>query len=232
MASSNVIRSSAINTNKISFGPNVIKTKTGKKLVNMFHDGKPLRFQTPVLVTPGGAKEFYDKQDSTKLQSIVVNGSLGTGEDSEVQAFLETLERIDQIILETASKNSQEWFGDSFTVGELKKAKMFKSQIRRDAEGKYPPSLQLKMQYYDKQCQTKCYNWNREPVDYSYITKGSKVVGIIEVASIWFIDNSFGVTYKMLQCKVQKNQKIADYAFIEDDPMEGDAANDQEYNDY
>lgn len=231
MASSNVIRSSAIHTENITFGPNQIKTKTGRKLVNVYHEGKPLRFQTPLLATLGGAKEFYDKQDSSKLQSIVLSGSLGTGEDPEVQSFLETLERIDQILLETASKNSKEWFGDSFTVSELKKAKMFKSQIRRDPEGKYPPSLQMKLQYYDKQCQTKCYNWNREPVDYSYITKGSKFVGIVEVASIWFIDNSFGVTFKLLQCKTQKKQEISDYAFIEEeDPM--DATNDQDYNDY
>jgi hypothetical protein len=204
-----------INPENVSFGP-IVKTKTGRKLINIFHDKKTLRFQSPAQVAPGGAKEFQNKTTGV-LESIVLNGTFGKGEDADMNKYMEIIEALENKVLETASERSKEWFGDEFTVAELKKAKMFKSQIRRDPEGKYPPSLQMKLQYYDGKCTTKCYDMNRNAVNYEYITKGSKVVSILEVGSIWLIDGKFGITFKVMQCKAQKNERTIDeYAFIDE----------------
>jgi hypothetical protein len=217
--------------NKIAFGP-LIKTKTGRKLVNIFHNNTPIVMQLPKLSAPGGIKEFEDKKVPGKIGSIVVGVSLGKGEQPEEQSLLELIEGIEQKVLEAASENSKEWFNskEKFEVAEMRKMKMFKSQIRRDEEGKYAPSLTLKLQYYDDKCQTKCYDMDKNLVDYSYITKGSKVTCIVELKSVWIIDNSCGITFRILQCKAQKNQTISDYAFIdEDEPV---AQEEAQYEDY
>lgn len=222
----NVVRFSDIIVDSLKFGE-VTQSKTGGKMVNITHNNKVLIFQTPKLAAPGGAREFFDKTQPDKLQSIVLNGSLGRGEEPAVQAFADVIEAFEQRVLAVASERSKEWFGDSFTEAEFKKSKMFKSQIRRDEEGKYPPSLQMKFLYYDGRCQTKCYDTNRNAVDYHYIGKGSRVEAIVEVKSVWIIDNKFGVSFKVLQCRAEKNQKIDDYAFIE-----AEEESDETYQDY
>lgn len=222
-----VIRHSQIDINNISIGP-LKKTANGRKIINITHNDKPLLFQTPQMVAPYGITQYTD-ETTGNVNSIVLDGSFGT-DSEDLQQFLSTIEQLEQKVLEVASERSQEWFDsdEPFTVGEIKKAKMFKSQVKKHPEGKYAPTLKMKFVYYDNKCHTKIFNNKKQEVDANYIQKGSKVVSILELKSVWLINNSFGVTFKVLQTKAETNStKIEDYAFIDDEPE-----NDDEYAEY
>ena len=223
-----VIRHSNIDINKITIGP-LKKTPNGRKMINILHDDKPLVFQTPKMVAPYGLTEYRDEATG-KINSFVLDGSFGT-DNEELDQFLTTMEQIEQKVLEVAAERSMEWFDsdEPFTVSEIKKAKMFKSQVKRHSENKYPPTLKMKFMYYDNRCHTRVFDTKKVERDPNFIQKGSKVVSILELRSVWLINNSFGVTFKVIQTKAENKEQIQDYAFIDD---EDQAVEDTEYDDY
>ena len=228
---SSVIRSSSIDLNKISFG-NIITTKNGRKLIPMTHQGQSLIFQTPKMRAPGGVHPFENKI-TNEITSLVMNLSFDRAND-EHQKFRAVVEGLEMKLLQTASERSKEWFGDEFTISELKKAGLFKSQINVDPTGKYDPALKAKLDYYSGECNAKCSDMNtKEPVDYRYITKGSLVEAIIEIKSVWFIDKKIGLTFKVTRVRAQPNRQ-EEYDFIEDAPEASGStdAQDQDYVDY
>lgn len=229
MSASQIIRYSDINVNDITFGP-LVKTKTGRKMVNVLHRGTPLVFQTPAMHSPYGLSEYKDEKTDA-VQSIVFDGSFGT-DSPDLTKFQGIMEGLEAKLLETASSSSVEWFGEDMDIPFMKKAKMFKSQIKKHPEGKYPPTLKIKIPVYDNKVQTKVYDSDRNQVDTDYIQKGAKVTSIVEIRSVWLIDNSFGVTIKAHQCKVQPNQRMPSYAFLEDEEASSEQPAEDEFQDY
>ena len=45
------------------------------------------------------------------------------------------------------------------------------------------------------------------------VEKGQKVMAIVDVSSIWFIDNKFGVTVRLQQALLEQSTKLPSFAF-------------------
>jgi hypothetical protein len=55
------------------------------------------------------------------------------------------------------------------------------------------------------------------------VEKGQKVVAIIDLNQIWFIDNKFGVTIRLQQVLLEQSAKLPSFAFQGLDlPKDGD----------
>ena len=213
----------AIDLDSSSIKLNNFSSKNGRKFINIDINNKPIKIQTPTMISPYGYSEFRDK-NSNQLQTLSVDLSFGS-DDKNVGKFQEVVEQIEDKILKEVSANSLEYFGDEFTVAEIKKAKMFKSQIKHHKEGKYAPVVKLKLPHMNETFTGKVYNEKKEEVDVEYITKGSKVTAIVELRSIWIIDNSFGITFKAVQLRVEKPDRLDDYAFIDDEQLSNENNN-------
>jgi len=62
----------------------------------------------------------------------------------------------------------------------------------------------------------------RERVPLDSVEKGQRVLCLVEVNQIWFIDNKFGVTLRLQQLCAENSQKLAGFAFEGEDvpPLE------------
>jgi hypothetical protein len=53
----------------------------------------------------------------------------------------------------------------------------------------------------------------KEQVSLDTIEKGQKAMAIVDVSSIWFIDNKFGVTIRLQQTLLEQSTKLPSFAF-------------------
>ena len=53
----------------------------------------------------------------------------------------------------------------------------------------------------------------REAVPLDSVEKGQKVMAIVDLSSIWFIDNKFGVTIRLQQTLLEQSSKLPSFAF-------------------
>lgn len=218
---SKVIRTNDINVSLLTLSE--INGRNGRKFINILHDRTPITFQTPAMVSPYGYSEYRDEK-TNQLQSVSVDLSFG-GDDEKVNECKDKIIEIEERVLNEVSRRSKEIFGDEFTVAEIKKAKMFKSQVKHHKEGKYAPVLKIKLPHTNGEFSGKVYNDKKEEVGIDYVTKGCKVTAIVELRSVWIIDNSFGVTFKAPQLRASKQNKLDDYAFIDDEQLSSETNN-------
>ena len=68
----------------------------------------------------------------------------------------------------------------------------------------------------------------RERVSLDSIEKGQKVVAIIDLNQIWFIDNKFGCTIRLQQVLLEQSEKLPSFAFQGLDLPEADVEVDVE----
>jgi hypothetical protein len=119
---------------------------------------------------------------------------------------------LDEIIVNTVAKNSKEWLGKEFNVAVLKEA-LYKPMVRPGKEP-YPSTMKLKiLTKSDGTFVPEAYTMKREPTPLDSIEKGQKVMCIIDLSSIWFIDNKFGVTMRLQQCLLEESTKLPAFAF-------------------
>jgi hypothetical protein len=108
--------------------------------------------------------------------------------------------------------NSKEWLGKKFNVAVLKEA-LYKPIVRPGKE-QYPATMKLKiLTKSDGSFVPEAYNMQRESVSLDTIEKGQKVLAIIDLNQIWFIDNKFGVTIRLQQVLLEQSEKLPSFAF-------------------
>ena len=122
------------------------------------------------------------------------------------------LTELDDIIVNTVAANSKEWMGKEFNVAVLKEA-LYKPMVRPGKE-QYPATIKLKIQTKpDGSFVPECYNMAKELVTLDSIEKGQKAMAIVDLSSIWFIDNKFGVTIRLQQALFEESSRLPSFAF-------------------
>ena len=53
----------------------------------------------------------------------------------------------------------------------------------------------------------------RETISLDSIEKGQRVMALVDVNQIWFIDNKFGVTLRLQQLMADRSEKLKRFAF-------------------
>jgi hypothetical protein len=124
----------------------------------------------------------------------------------------DSLKELDELIVNTVAENSKEWLGKEFNVAVLREA-LYKPIVRPGKEP-YPSTLKLKIATKpDGTFVPEAYNVRKEPVTLDTIEKGQKCMAIVDVSSIWFIDNKFGVTIRLQQTLLEQSTKLPSFAF-------------------
>lgn len=224
--STNVILSSNFDPKTVVFS-GVEKTKKGGKIVYLGtgSTGKErIVIQTPPMPMPFGITP-YQEASTGDIQSYSIDVSFRTAEtDPRVASFAFKLRELDEMLIEAGTKHSQEWFGKKMTkelVGEF-----YRKLLKENPN--YPPILKIKVavdshgepsaQFFDE---------NRAPVSIDYLVKGSTVKMICELSSVWFVNKTFGATFRLVQAAVvSKPKRLSGYSFADEDdgPAAGDDA--------
>lgn len=222
---SRIVLSTEFDPASVTFG-SLEKTKKGGKIVYLGTgpDGKdPIRIQTPAMVLPFGVTP-YQETPGGDIQSYSVDVSFRTADvDPKVADFRAKIEQLDEIMIDTATANSEAWFGKKMPRELVAE---FYRKLLNNKNPQYPPVLKVKVgvsvtgepsaQFYDE---------NRAPVAIEYLSKGSTVKMICELSSVWFVNKTFGVTFRLSQAAVTaKPRRLQGYSFHEEEQPVNDAS--------
>jgi hypothetical protein len=202
-------RSSEFNASSVVFSK-LRKNKNGGKTVYLNGgDNKKLYLQLPFMRSPYGLSAFTDEGTGRTSYSLDLSFD---SDNAEAMELHDKLKELDSLIVETVAKNSKEWLGKEFNVAVLREA-LYKPLVRPGKEP-YPSTIKLKIATKpDGSFVPEAYNMQKEQVTLDTIEKGQKVMAIVDVSSIWFIDNKFGVTVRLQQTLLEQSAKLPSFAF-------------------
>jgi hypothetical protein len=159
--------------------------------------------------SPYGLSAFTDEGTGRTTYSLDLSFDPDNAEAVELQ---EKLKELDDIIVNAVAENSKEWLGKEFNVAVLREA-LYKPVVRPGKEP-YPSTLKLKIATKpDGSFVPEAYNMKKEAVSLDTIEKGQKAMAIVDVSSIWFIDNKFGATIRLQQALLEQSTRLPSFAF-------------------
>jgi hypothetical protein len=203
-------QSSEFNPSDVKFSK-LRKNKNGGKAVYINNsDSKKIYVQLPYMRSPYGLSTFTDETSGRTSYSLDLSFD---SDNPDAMSLCEKLKSLDDLVVETVAKNSKEWLGKEYNVAVLREA-LYKPLVRPSKEP-YPSTIKLKvLTKPDGSFVPEAYNTQRESVPLDSIEKGQRVLTIIDLNQIWFIDNKFGVTVRLQQVLVQQSEKLPSFAFM------------------
>jgi len=200
---------SEFNANNVSFSK-LRKNKNGGKAVYLnSSDNKKVFVQLPFMRSPYGLSAYTDEGTGRTSYSLDLSFD---SDNTESATFLKAMTELDDLVVNMVADNSKEWLGKKFNVAVLKEA-LYKPIVRPGKE-QYPATMKLKiLTKSDGSFVPEAYNMQRESVSLDTIEKGQKVLAIIDLNQIWFIDNKFGVTIRLQQVLLEQSEKLPSFAF-------------------
>jgi hypothetical protein len=202
-------RSSDFSANSVGFSK-LRKNKNGGKTVYLnAGDNKKLYLQLPFMRSPYGLSAFTDEGTGRTTYSLDLSFD---GDNEGAMELHGKFKELDELIVNTVAANSKEWLGKEFNVAVLREA-LYKPIVRPGKEP-YPSTLKLKIATKpDGTFVPEAYNSRKESVTLDTIEKGQKAMAIVDISSIWFIDNKFGVTIRLQQTLLEQSTKLPSFAF-------------------
>jgi len=201
----NIILSKNFDPSTVKFS-DIKKNKNGGKAV--YINSSEL-IQLPYMRSPFGLSAFTDESTNRTTYSLDLSFDPDNEEASEL---CNKLSELDDKIVETVAANSVEWLGKEYSVAVLKEA-LYKPMVRPGKEP-YPATLKLKvMTNPNGEFVPEVYNPAKEMIPVDSIDKGSRVMCIVDINQIWFIDNKFGVSVRLKQALCQQTTKLKSFAF-------------------
>ena len=202
-------RSSEFSASSVGFSK-LRKNKNGGKTVYLNGgDNKKLYLQLPFMRSPYGLSAFTDEGTGRTTYSLDLSFD---SDNAEAMDLHDKLKELDEIIVNTVAENSKEWLGKEFNVAVLREA-LYKPIVRPGKEP-YPSTLKLKIATKpDGTFVPEAYSMQKEQVALDTVEKGQKAMAIVDVSSIWFIDNKFGVTIRLQQALLEQSTKLPSFAF-------------------
>ena len=200
---------SDFNANNVSFSK-LRKNKNGGKAVYLnSSDNKKIFVQLPFMRSPYGLSVYTDETSGRTSYSLDLSFDPDNPESIQL---LKAMTELDELVVNTVANNSKEWLGKNFNVAVLKEA-LYKPIVRPGKE-QYPATMKLKiLTKSDGSFVPEAYSMKRERVSLDTVEKGQKVVAIIDLNQIWFIDNKFGVTIRLQQVLLEQSEKLPSFAF-------------------
>lgn len=177
------------------------------------------RVQTPNMLT-WGAADYEDKVTGERdgKYSMALQFPDGEYSNAECDAFLDNIIAFENKIKADALRLCKDWFGKEIKSVEVIDAlysPMLKyPKIKGTAETDFSkkPTLRIKLPSWDGKFKFELYDENSsllypsstsvvEPLDYLGRTN---VMCLIQCGGLWFANGKFGVTWRLVQCIVQK----------------------------
>ena len=207
---------------------------SGAKIIYLNYKGGPLFVQTPEMTVPYDSGTFYADTDSSGKYAIKVSMD-GHKDNSQMKAFHDMLQQMDQKIMDSGIENSLAWFKKKSLTEEIAKelyTPMVKVSIDSETgepNGKWAPTFAFKIVKRDGKVQCDCYDSDKkevpltgdDSVDLSTMfKKGTKVKMILKCNGLWIASGKFGCTWRAEQIKINSPIEYSGYAF-DDEEDEG-----------
>ena len=145
----------------------------------------------------------------------------------KVQAYYDMLRAIDDFVIDAGVKNSKNWLGLEKVSRETVSALYTKSvRIGKDKEGKDRPPVQsvaIKKNYKTAAFDAVLYDNQERQIEgvtpMEVLRRGAEVTCVLDATSIWVAGGKFGISWKLVQARVEQAAETATSApaFVDDD---------------
>ena len=193
--------------------------QNGAKSAYLNYGGERLIMQTAVSMSVPFGLNCADKYGPPTYS--VDLSFRGVDQRPEIKQFLDTMNAMDEFMLNEGVKNSKSWFKADLSRDVVKAFYTPSVKYSKDKDGNvlsYPPNLKLKLPKNNAEFETKFYDvsgtpYKGVPVE-DLLAKGVQVSAIMECAGVWFAGSKFGLTWKAKQVAIHKlPERINDFAF-------------------
>jgi hypothetical protein len=241
MSTSAIVNIRNVDINRISFV--VGQVKTGRiPSINIKYDGQNVGFRLPRLNFPGGMMERTDEKSGTTSYTLMgtLRGCDSYGKEranpnDEIGALYNFLLDLNDKIIQSAVENSVKWFGKKRSEEAIRDG--FKPLMRISADkvdgeyqpnGKYPPSVQLKIPVYDNRVNTDIVDVRGNPM---YVTPSSLKTTFVKgcdgnvavTGSIYVMaGGGFGVTWRVTHAQVFQQERLTAASVFSDSIVESE----------
>lgn len=181
------------------------KNKMGGKAIYLnTQSGGKLMFQMPQLKAPYGLSSFTDAASGKITYSL----DLSLDDANVEQKFRD----LDDSILDYVAEHAQEFLGKVYKKDVIREA-LYKPLVK-PSKGNYAPTLKLKVPTRpDGSFEPMAWTMDQKQTELDKLGKSTMVYTIININSIWFIDNKFGVSVRLEQVLFSPSSKLSSFAF-------------------
>lgn len=234
-----LIKGKNIDTSKVSFSqPRVLDN--GAKLVYLNYGGGRLSIQTPWMSMPW-KMGVYTEGDYPKYS--VDLSFRGMDENPDLQGFHDKLQELEEKIIDGGFGNSVSWFKkkpSSRDVVEALFSRIVKVSTDKDTgepDGKWPPSMKLKVPRRDGIWETKVSDKSGKVYDINnsdsgdnleeLLVKNTKMRAIIQCVGLWVASGSYMCQWKLTKAEIEVPESSGQHEFLADsDDEDGEEAPD------
>ncbi len=249
MAAPATINVTKINASDIEFS-DPKKNKNGGVSIGLKYNKQNVQFRIPQVSFPGGlqVKENANKDGSVST-SYMLSASMNGGDPYNKEHSTESLDTakmynfmhdFEEHIINAAVKNSLKWFGKVRSADSIRDT--FNRFISTSVDkvdgawvpnGKYPPSLRLKLPVYDGKISMEAIDSSDNDIPLNVdnlinvFAKGTSAKLIVQ-ASIYITGQGFGITWKPTYAEVHQRKRQTARDFFKRDEDDTEAASDKE----
>jgi len=167
----------------------------------------------PRLRAPYGiSKPFDEKQQDSDRKSLDMS--------IESESLLAVLKGLDQHNINVAFENCEKWFGKKLPREHI--TFMYRPLVTLDKAGKYKPTFRTKINtnassdnatrfFMIEEADGRMVKYTEK--DSSIVTKGSRLVPVVELGSLWFSSTQFGMTLECTEVIVFPNVQREEFPF-------------------
>lgn len=230
-----------IDVNRITFS--IGKATAGRNpSISIKYDGQNLQLRLPRMKFGAGIMIRENEQTESKTYSLF--GSLGESVDKygkerasagdDMAKFYNFLSDLEEKIIATALENSTSWFKKKRSEEAIRDSfkKLLRVSVDKNGDeyvpnGKYPPSVTIKVPVYDNRVSTEFIDAKGNPmVVYptslpAVFPKGIEA-NLVVSGSIYNVNGSFGVTWRLSYAQVFPQQKMTAANVFADDIEDAD----------
>lgn len=229
-----VVKGKNIDASKVTFSaPKVLDN--GAKLVYMNYDGGRFTVQTPWMGMPWAMSSYTD--DKYPKHSITLSFR-GMDESEEMKRFHDNMLAVEQATVQAGVQNSVQWFKKK-NLSEDVVSNLFNPIVRVStdkntgvADGKYPPTLRLKVPQRDGVWEPKVYDTSGNvyhvndsesgDVMEDILVKGAKIRCMMQCVGLWIASGNYMCQWKLTRAEVDVPETSGNHNFLPDSDAEDD----------
>ena len=217
---------------KVSFSDvKVLPIGGGKnrKLVYVNYEGRQFILQTPELKLPFNLnidQETDDEGNPTGKEKYSFILSFGNVKDDEnLEKFYKIYETLNELVKQKCKENSLSWLkkknASSTEVDVLYNdhIKRYRDKETGECTGKYPDQFKIKVPFYDGKFACNIFDNKRQPVEdiKSSLVKSATGKFLIQCNGVYFASGKFGLSWKLVQAKIDVPPSLDECLFSDDD---------------
>ena len=223
-----LIKGKNIDTSKVSFAPPRV-LDNGAKLVYLNYNGGRLSVQTPWMSMPW-KMGVYTEGDYPKYSVDLT--FKGMEDNPDLQAFHDKLLELEEKVIDGGFENSVSWFKKKPTSRDTAEAlfnRIVKVSTDRDTgepDGKWPPTMKLKVPRRDGVWETKVSDKSGKLYDINnkesgdtleeLLVKNTKMRAIIQCVGLWVASGSYMCQWKLSKAEVEVPDSSGQHDFLAD----------------